>query len=137
MGLKKDIEANDTKMPIVRKAQDYYLTKGFDRPTAEYFANGRRTIVDVIPNDDYTLTLNFGNGEQRLLDMKPMLNEETVFKPLCNIDTFKRVYLDTQHCVSWDIDPTVDSKKVWNNKIDLSSDSCYIDSVPINSHSEV
>lgn len=28
MGLKKDIEANDTKMPIVRKTQDYYLTKG-------------------------------------------------------------------------------------------------------------
>lgn len=137
MELKKVIETNDTKTPIVRKAQDYYLTKGFDRPTAEYFANGRRTIVDVIPNDDYTLTLNFDNGEQRLLDMKPMLNEGTVFKPLCNIATFKRVYLDTQHCVSWDIGPTVDSEKDWNNKIDLSSDSCYIDSVPINRRSEV
>lgn len=37
---------------------------------------------------------------------------------------FCRVYLDVRHCVSWDIDPNVDSKTVWNNKIDLDPDGC-------------
>ena len=46
-------------------------------------------------------------------------------------DVFRRVYLYNQHCVSWDIDPAVDSNIVWSNKIDLCLDSCYIDSIPI------
>lgn len=31
----------------------------------------------------------------------------------------------------WDVDPAVDSSKVWSNKVDLCPDSCYIDSIPI------
>jgi hypothetical protein len=113
------------------RTEEYYLSKGFDLPTAKYYANGRRKIVSVTPNDDFTLTLSFDNGERRLLDVKPMLMKGTVFEPFCDIANFKRVYLDAQHCVSWDIDPTVDSETVWNNKVDLCPDSCYIDSIPI------
>lgn len=110
---------------------DYYLSKGFDRKTAEYFAHGKKKIVGVIPNDDFTLTLSFDNGEKRIYDMRPLLKKNTVFEKLMSIDDFKRVYLDDMHCVSWDIDPNVDSNTVWNNKVDLCPDSCYIDSVPI------
>lgn len=46
-------------------------------------------------------------------------------------ENFRQVYLDGQHCVAWDIDPSVDSEKVWSNKVDLCPDSCYIDSVPL------
>ena len=113
------------------RTEEYYLSKGFDLPTAKYYANGRRKIVSVTPNDDFTLTLEFDNGEHRLLDVKPMLVKGTVFEPLCDITNFKRAYLDAQHCVSWDIDPAVDSETVWNNKVDLCPDSCYINSVPI------
>jgi len=28
--------------------------------------------------------------------------------------------------MSWDADPNVDSSVVWNNHLDLCSDSCYI-----------
>ena len=111
--------------------KEYFLSKGFDLPTAKYYANGRRKIVSVTPNDDFTLILSFDNGERRLLDVKPMLMKGTVFEPFCDIANFKRVYLDAQHCVSWDIDPTVDSETVWNNKVDLCPDSCYINSVPM------
>lgn len=45
-------------------------------------------------------------------------------------DNFRRVYLDEAHSVCWDIDPNVDSNEVWNNKVDLCPDSCYVDSVP-------
>lgn len=113
------------------KSVDDYLSKGFDQRTAEYFASGRKTITHVLPNDDFTLTIRFDNGEKRLLDMKPVLKPGTVFAFLSDPDNFSRVYLDDCHSIAWDIDPSIDSKVVWNNKVDLSPDTCYMDSVPI------
>lgn len=69
---------------------EYYLSKGFDRKTAEYFAAGKKRITGVVPNNDFTLTIS-----------------------------------------AWDIDPNIDSNKVWSNKVDLCPDGCYIDSVPV------
>ncbi len=114
----------------MRPAKEY-MAKGFDRKTAEYFANGRKRIVSVNPNDDFTLTICFDNGERRLLDMTPLLKKGTVFEPFINPVDFRRVYLDDQNCIAWDIDPAIDSNEVWNNKVDLCPDTCYIDSVPI------
>lgn len=110
---------------------NYYLSKGFDLPMAEYFASGRKRIVSVTPNKDFTLTLVFDNGERRAYDCKPLFAAGTVFAPFMHYENFERVYLDDQHCVSWDIDPTVDSNVVWNNKVDLCPDDCYVNSVPI------
>ena len=115
---------------------DHYLAKGFSRPMAEYFAAGRRKITGVIPNGDFSLTLSFDNGERRRLDMMPMLQPGTVFEPFLDPANFSRVYLDESHCVSWDIDPNVDSNIVWNNKVDLCPDSCYVDSVPCDGGSD-
>ena len=47
---------------------EYYLSKGFDRKTAEYFAAGKKRITGVVPNNDFTLTISFDNGEKRLYD---------------------------------------------------------------------
>lgn len=108
-----------------------YLRKGLDRRTAEYYAAGRKRIVDVAANDDFTLRLRFDNGELRTLDCKPMLEQGRAFAPFRELRNFKRVYLDDCHCVAWDINPEVDSNLVWDNKVDLCPDSCYIDSVPV------
>lgn len=113
------------------KTVEYYLSKGFDQKAAEYFAGGRKRITEVAANDDFTLTISFDNGEKRLYDMRPILEKGTVFAPFTDIENFRRVYIDDQHCISWDIDPNVDSNEVWNNKVDLCPDVCYIDSVPI------
>lgn len=110
---------------------EYYLSKGFDRKMAEYFASGRKKIVSVSPNDDFTLILGFDNGEKRLYDVAPFLKPGTVFETFANIDNFRRVYVDDEHCVAWDIDPNVDSNVYWNNKVDLCPDGCYVDSVPL------
>lgn len=99
--------------------------------TADYFAHGRRIIRSVQPQPDYTLLLHFDNGECRRLDMNPAIQAGGVFKHLAAWQDFRRVYLDVRHCVSWDIDPNVDSETVWNNKIDLDPDGCYLDSTPI------
>ncbi len=108
----------------------YYLERGFDQKMAEYFASGRRQIVDVRPRQDRTLLLFFDNGEKRVLDCTAFMKEGTVFEPLLKWDNFSRVYLDDLHLVSWDLDPNVDSRKVWSNKVDLDADSCYVDSTP-------
>ena len=63
--------------------------------------------------------------------MRPLLKKGTVFEPFMKIEDFRRVYVDDTHSIAWDIDPSVDSSKVWNNKVDLSPDSCYLDSVPV------
>lgn len=110
---------------------DYYLSKGFDRPMAEYFASGRRRITAVNANPNDTLTLDFDNGERRILDCSHLFHEGSVFLQLKTNNRFQAVYLDDTHAVSWDIDPNVDSNVVWSNKLDLCPDSCYVDSKPV------
>lgn len=105
-----------------------YLAAGFDERTASYFASGRKKILSVEPADGFLLFLSFDNGEQRRFDMKRVIEEGTVFAFLSDPDNFKRVYLDDTGSVCWDIDPDVDSSKVWSNKVDLSADTCYLDS---------
>ena len=110
---------------------EYYLSKGFDKKTAEYFTGGKKRIVSVFPNNDFTLTIDFDSGEKRLYDVRPLLKKGTVFEPFLKLENFKRVYVDEQHTVCWDIDPDIDSNIVWNNKVDLCPDSCYMDSKPV------
>ena len=119
------------KSAKIMKSIEFYLSKGFDRKTAEYFASGRKKITSVVPKDDFTLILSFDNGEKRSLDVKPFMEQGTVFEKISNREVFNRVYLDEEKCVSWDIDPNIDSRLEWNNKIDLCPDSCYIDSIPV------
>ena len=119
------------------KSVEYYLSKGYDQKMAEYFASGRRRITRVIPRNDFTLVLSFDNGEIRLYDARPLLQAGTVFAPFREWDNFSRVYLDEGHSVCWDIDPNVDSNELWNNKVDLCPDSCYVETVVLLSKGEV
>ncbi|MCD7827761.1 MAG: DUF2442 domain-containing protein [Clostridiales bacterium] len=113
------------------KTAEYYISKGFDCKTAEYFASGKKRITGVVPNNDFTLTITFDNGEKRLYNVGPLIQKGTVFEPFADIENFRRVYVDDTHCIAWDIDPDIDSNQVWNNKVDLCPDECYIDSVPV------
>ena len=119
------------------KSVEYYLSKGYDRKMAEYFASGRKRITKVVPRNDFTLLLSFDNGETRLYDASPLLQAGTVFAPFREWDNFRRVYLDEDHSVCWDIDPNIDSNEVWNNKVDLCPDSCYVETVVLLSKGEV
>ena len=107
---------------------EYYLSKGFDRSMAEYYASGRKRLSAVTPQRDFTLLLTYDDGEQRVFDMKPFLKKYS---------EFQRVYLDDTCAVSWDIDPNVDSNVFWNNKVDICPDGCYVDSVPLSEYKAV
>jgi hypothetical protein len=64
-------------------------------------------VKEVVPRDDYTLSVSFNNGEYGTLDMKPML-DFGVFQQLKDHEAFKRVRVafDT---IEWacgvDLDP--------------------------------
>ena len=47
-------------------------------------------VKKVIPNEDYTLSITFDNGETKVFDMKKLL-ELGVFQELKNIEYFKEV----------------------------------------------
>lgn len=115
----------------MKKDVNYYISKGLDKKTAEYYISGRKKIISVIPTKDFSLIITFDNQEKRLLDCKPFILDGTVFAFLKSFDNFKRVYVDDTHCIAWDKDPNIDSEKVWHNKVDISSDSCYLDSIAL------
>ena len=113
------------------KTIEQYLEMGLDRKMAEYYASGRKKVTAVSAQPNFTLLLTFNNGEQRILDMKPTLKKGGVFTIFRKYENFRRVYLDDCGDVSWDIDPNIDSNVVWNNKVDICPDGCYVDSVPL------
>ena len=53
----------------------------------DYFESGRKKIVKVIPNDNYSLTVHFNNDEIKVYDMSESLFG--VFKILEDKEKFK------------------------------------------------
>lgn len=105
---------------------NYYLSLGYEYDFAVYFAKGKSKLLDVFANPDYTLTLKF-NDCTKIYDMKPLLTDKNnVFYFLNDFRNFKRVYLDDTKNPAWDKDPTLDSNIHWNNKVDISADTCYV-----------
>ncbi len=76
-------------------------------------------ICDVRPLEDYKLLLKFNNGEERIFDVKPLLDKQ-VYSPLKDLELFKKVYIIYDYTIAW------------NNEIDMCPDSLYLSSVPVN-----
>lgn len=69
------------------------------------------SVVQVVPHEDFTLSLVFENGETGILDMRPML-DFGVFHALRDRDNFKRVRVafDT---IEWDCGADLDPEYVY------------------------
>lgn len=76
-------------------------------------------ICDVRPLEDYKLFLKFNNGEERIFDVKPLL-EKQVYSPLKDLELFNKVHIIYDYTIAW------------NNEIDMCPDSLYLSSVPAN-----
>ena len=90
----------------------------------DYLKNGRRKLVKITANDDYSLTLVFDDDETRVYELANMLTGVLVI--LKDKNKFKEVFIDSFGNIAWDIDNQVDSDIVPNNRIDLSADNAYI-----------
>jgi hypothetical protein len=76
--------------------------------------------IDVKPIDDYKLILHFENGEERIFDVKPYL-EDKYFAPLKNRAIFRTVKTNSL---------TVE----WIGNIDICPDELYYNSKEISHH---
>ena len=74
-------------------------------------------VLSVEPIDDYCLALTFANGERRIFDVKPYL-QRGIFVRLQNRVTFQAVRV-------------VAGSAEWPGELDLSYDTLYIESKPI------
>ena len=71
-------------------------------------------ILTVEPREDYTLFLTFSDGKKGLFDVKPYLEEGSVFKELKNVALFKSVRVS-------------DISIEWANGADLCPDCIYLE----------
>jgi hypothetical protein len=74
-------------------------------------------VTKVVPNDDYTLTLTFKNGEVKKYDMKHLLNFG-VFQELQDKNYFFKVRV---------FNGTI----TWPNEQDICPDTLYEQSTPV------
>ena len=78
-------------------------------------------VISVKPQSDYTLELEFGNGETRIFDMSPYMDR----KPFSNL---KEGELFLQADVEY-------GTVVWPGEIDVSIELLYSKSVPAHQQS--
>ena len=72
-------------------------------------------VTAVRAAEDYTLIVDFANGERKIYDVKPLFDEFAAFRPLMNNHgLFESVRVDAG---GYGI--------VWNDEIDLSCNELY------------
>jgi hypothetical protein len=74
-------------------------------------------VVAVKPAPDYHLNLVFANGERRRFDMRPLLTQRP-WDRIVDAGIFQRVRVDY-------------GTVVWPGEIDISPETLYDDSVPM------
>lgn len=70
------------------------------------------SVVNVIPEEDYLLSIDFDNGERGVLDMKPYL-DFGVFNRLKERSVFNRVHVSFD-TIEWDSGIDLDPEFVYN-----------------------
>ena len=72
-------------------------------------------IIDVKPEDGYTLLVTFDSSEIKRYDLKPKLNDER-FEKLKDIFLFKSVKVDAGgYGISWDDELDLSEYELWKN----------------------
>lgn len=61
---------------------------------------GISNIISVIPNDDFTLLIEFEHGNKVLFNMKQMINS-IPYNALNNLECFKKLRIE-EKAISWD-----------------------------------
>ncbi|MCF8037902.1 MAG: DUF2442 domain-containing protein [Desulfohalobiaceae bacterium] len=70
------------------------------------------SVKNVVPTEDYLLSIDFDNGERRILDMKPYL-DFGIFQRLKERNAFNRVRVSFD-TIEWDSGIDLDPEFVYN-----------------------
>jgi len=60
-------------------------------------------VCQVFPNESYGLYVYFNDGSVRFYDVRHLLNKDTVFEPLQDINVFKSTLTILNDTVAWDL----------------------------------
>lgn len=96
---------------------------------SQYFKEGARKLISIQVELNYCLMLYYSDRTIRRYDLSGQLYG--VFKKLEDYEVFSAVFIDDSGNIAWDLDPTVDSNKIWTNRIDICADAAYMDSVEV------
>ncbi len=77
-------------------------------------------IVQVIPNENYTVTVYFEDGKIVLYDVSPLLEKE-IFQPLTDKNTFLNACTIINDTLAWDLEGNRDASKC----IDIDPETLY------------
>jgi len=83
-------------------------------------------VVQVIPQNDFTVFVYFANGIIKKYDAKPLLNHG-IFQKISDIKSFTEKCTVMNHTLAWDLSGTFDPY----NCIDLDPDTIYEDSITV------
>ncbi len=60
-------------------------------------------VLQAVPTDDYKVYAYFNDGSIHCIDIKPLLQDGTVFEPLKDLHTFKTKITVMNDTVAWDL----------------------------------
>jgi hypothetical protein len=83
-------------------------------------------VLQVIPNDDYTVYIYFSNGEIRLYNAAPLL-DQGIFSILKDLNFFKTRCTVLNNTLAWDRSGDYDT----SNCLDLAPEHIYESSVQV------
>jgi len=68
-------------------------------------------VLQVLPTDDFKVYAYLNDGSVRLYDAKPLLQKNTVFEPLMDLETFKEKLAVINDTIAWDMGGNRDESK--------------------------
>jgi hypothetical protein len=77
------------------------------------------SVKKVEPKPDYTLILTFENGEKKIFDMKPYL-DNGVFRELRDLNMFNTAHVSF-NTVTWENEADFDPEALYEGGLPLSS----------------
>lgn len=83
-------------------------------------------VIQVIPNNDFTVYIYFADGKIKIYDVKPLLGKG-VFKNISDINVFTEGCTVLNNTLAWDIKGNYDPR----NCIDLDPDVLYEEGIEV------
>lgn len=77
-------------------------------------------IVQVVPNDNYTVTVHFEDGKIVLYNVAPLLDKK-IFQPLIDKNIFVNACTIINETLAWDLEGNRDASKC----IDIDPETLY------------
>lgn len=86
-------------------------------------------IIKVETEPNCTLIVTFSNNEVIKYSLENILKNK--LEVLKNENLFRKVFIDEFGNVAWNIDDSINSNFNWDNRIDISKETIYINGVKI------